>query len=95
LIGDWEDRARRVLAEFRVDYGRNLDDGAMTRLVEDLKRASRFFADTWDEQLVLSREGGERTFHTLTEGTLTYRQATFNFTPRPEFKLVILTKMKG
>jgi len=95
LIGDWEDRARRVLAEFRVDYGRALEDRAMMQLVEDLQRTSRIFTATWAEQLVLSREGGERTFHTATEGTLTYRQATFNFTPRPEFKLVILTRLKA
>jgi hypothetical protein len=44
---------------------------------------------------VLSREGGERTFHDAAEGPLTYRQATFTFAPRPEFKLAILKKVKA
>jgi transcriptional regulator with XRE-family HTH domain len=94
LIGDWEDRARRVLAEFRVDYARDIGDAAMQALVNDLRRTSAFFAEVWDEHLVLSREGGERTFHHPIDGAVTYRQATFTFTPRPEFKLVILTPMR-
>jgi transcriptional regulator with XRE-family HTH domain len=91
LIGNWEDRARRVLAEFRVDYARDMDDSAMQALIDDLRRASRVFAEAWNEHAVLSREGGERVFHHPRDGTLTFRQATFTFTPRPDFKLVILT----
>ncbi|TAL02802.1 MAG: XRE family transcriptional regulator [Rhodospirillaceae bacterium] len=94
LIGDWEDRARRVLAEFRVDYGKRMDDPAMQSLVDDLRRKSAFFAETWDEHLILSREGGERTFDHPADGQRTYRQATFTFATRPEFKLVILTPLR-
>lgn len=90
LVGDWKERSRRLGAEFRVDYAKYLDDIEMQTLVDDLKRTSPFFAETWDEHLVLSREGGERTFH-LADGVHTYRQSTFNFAARPEFKLVILT----
>ena len=95
LIGDWEDRARRVLAEFRVDYGKRLDDPAMQSLVDELRRKSAFFAATWNEHLILSREGGERTFDDPIDGKRVYRQATFTFATRPEFKLVILTPLKS
>jgi hypothetical protein len=63
----------------------------MQALVDDLRRRSRVFAAAWDEHAVLSREGGARAFHHPNDGTLTFRQATFTFTPRPDFKLVILT----
>ena len=93
LVDDWKDRSRRLSAEFRADYAKRLDDPAMQALVDDLKRASAFFAETWEQHLVLSREGGERTFH-LTTGKASYRQSTFNFAARPEFKLVILTPLE-
>jgi transcriptional regulator with XRE-family HTH domain len=92
LVGDWEARCRRLSAEFRVDYAKRLDDPAVQALVDELKRTSALFAETWEEHAVLSREGGERTFH-LADGIHTYRQSTFNFAARPEFKLVILTPL--
>jgi transcriptional regulator with XRE-family HTH domain len=94
LVDHWEDRCRRISAEFRADYAKRLDDPAMQALVDDLKRASKFFAETWEEHLVLSREGGERTFN-LPTGLQSYRQSTFNFAARPEFKLVILTPLEN
>ena len=95
LIGDWDDRARRVLAEFRADYGKRVDDPAMAKLVEELRQKNKFFAEAWDEHMVVSREGGERTFHHPIDGTHSYLQSTFNYAPRPDFKLVILTPAKS
>jgi transcriptional regulator with XRE-family HTH domain len=94
LVGHWEDRCRRVSAEFRADYAKRIDDPAFQAIVDDLKRTSTFFAETWDEHLVLNREGGERAFH-LADGLKTYRQSSFNLAARPEFKLVILTPLEN
>jgi transcriptional regulator with XRE-family HTH domain len=40
LIDEWEDRARRVVAEFRADFSRRLGDPTMRELIEELTRTS-------------------------------------------------------
>ncbi len=90
LLPDWQDRALRLLAEFRADYGRALDDAGMRDLVDGLKGESGFFAGAWDAQAVVAREGGSRTFMHPTDGLLTYRQHTFSPAERSDYKLVAL-----
>ncbi|MBC2776781.1 MmyB family transcriptional regulator [Parasphingopyxis marina] len=90
LIPDWEDRARRVLAEFRADYGRLVDDAALGELVERLRAESEFFAREWDAQSVMAREGGSRMFVHPQDGPLAYVQHTFSPAERPDYKLVTL-----
>ncbi|MDQ0468140.1 helix-turn-helix transcriptional regulator [Labrys wisconsinensis] len=91
LIDDWETRARRVLAEFRADYIRHIEDPAMQRLVADLVGGSELFARAWDAHAVVGREGGARGFRHPEDGLVRYRQLTFNPAGRPDLKLVMLT----
>lgn len=90
LVQGWKERARRLLAEFRLDQGRHLDDPEMNVLIADLRRRSPFFAATWEEHIVVGREGGLRTFSHPLRGLLYFEQVTFNLSSRPEFKLVML-----
>jgi transcriptional regulator with XRE-family HTH domain len=90
LIQDWADRARRVVAEFRADNGRHLDDPGVRGLVEDLSRRSAVFAVCWGEQRVIGREGGERRFNHPRDGALVYRQIGFAVANQPDLKLVML-----
>jgi transcriptional regulator with XRE-family HTH domain len=90
LLPDWEHRARRLLAEFRADYGRIVNDPALDELVGNLKRESDLFAREWDAQSVLAREGGARTFVHPQDGALIYAQHTFSPAERPDYKLVVL-----
>ncbi len=90
LLPDWEDRVLRLLAEFRADYGRALNDAGMRDLVEQLKASSDLFARAWDAQAVVAREGGSRTFMHPIDGLLTYAQHTFSPAERPDYKLVVL-----
>ena len=90
IIPDWEARARRVLAEFRADTSRHLDDPALSALVADLGRASPLFARWWRAHDVIERAGGERSFDHPRRGRLHYEQMAFNLASRPDFKLVML-----
>ena len=90
LLPDWEERARRLLAEFRADCARMLGDPARERLVDQLRGESTLFAHEWDAQTVLAREGGARTFVHPQGGPLSYAQHTFTPAERPEYKLVSL-----
>ena len=58
FIQDWEQRARRRLAEFRADTGHNQEDPAMADLVRELHQRSAEFAVFWNDHAVLAREGG-------------------------------------
>ncbi len=91
LIPGWRERARRVLSEFRADYSRGFNDPRVRALVDGLCRESADFADAWEAQTVMEREGGIRTFNHSLDGPLRFEQHTFNPSERPDYKLVVLT----
>jgi len=90
LVPDWEPRALRLLAEFRADFGRGLNDPDMTDMVDDLIAESALFARGWQRQSVLAREGGLRTFRSADGTVCRYDQHTFTPSDRPDHKLVFL-----
>jgi len=90
LVIDWEPRARRLLAQFRVEFGKYIDDPKMLELIQGLGEASDLFRRFWDEQQVVWWEGNEKTFHHPQRGLLTFFQTTFLAAPDPTLKLVIL-----
>ena len=90
IIPDWEARARRLLAEFRADYGRNPADPRTRAVIEWLAAESPLFKDAWKAQVVSGREGGTRIFQHPTNGRLVFTQHTLFPSDRPDFKLVVL-----
>ena len=90
LIRGWEERARRVLAEFRAECGVFPEDRGMQSLAAELRTRSTVFARLWEAHAVLGREGGLRQFNHPKDGPLTFEQAAFALAGRPEFKLVML-----
>jgi transcriptional regulator with XRE-family HTH domain/uncharacterized protein YdcH (DUF465 family) len=95
LICEWEQRARRVAAEFRAACSAHLNDPSLRELIERLHRDSAHFARFWDEHGVLDREGGERTFNHPTGGFLRYQQVTFTLAGYPDLKLTMLVRERG
>lgn len=90
LVPDWQDRANRLLAEFRADYGRSLDDPRTNAIVDQLRTESPRFAAAWNTQAVAQREGGLRRFDHPEDGKQSFRQLTFSPADRPDHKLVVL-----
>jgi transcriptional regulator with XRE-family HTH domain len=90
FIDDWENRAQRLLAEFRADTAHTPDDPALQALVRDLMQQSPAFARFWNAHAVLAREGGLRRFNHPVSGTLQYEQVTFVPAAHPDHKLVML-----
>lgn len=90
IIPDWETRARRVLAEFRAETSRHLDDPAIAALIRELTGESPLFARAWRAHDVIGRAGGERSFDHPRRGRLHFEQVSFNLASRPDFKLVML-----
>jgi transcriptional regulator with XRE-family HTH domain len=90
LIPHWEDRARRLLAEFRADFAHMFRDARVKAFVDALKAESALFAQAWEEQAVQTREGGLRSFNHPRDGLLNFTQHSFAPAERPDYKLVML-----
>lgn len=90
LVVDWDQRARRVVAEFRADAGAHLDEENLFSLVDTLIRESPVFAHWWTRHAVVDREGGIRDFDHPQAGRLNYQQVTFRLATHPDLKLVML-----
>ena len=89
LIYDWEERARRVAAEFRAATTSHVDDPERDSLIDELHRESPDFAAFWDSHGVLKREGGTRMFNHPTDGLLCYQQVSLNIASWPDFRLTM------
>lgn len=90
LVVGWEQRARRVVAEFRADVGVHVDEPEVRALVSELQEQSPLFAQWWGGQMVTEREGGLREFFHPQKGALGFQQFTFRLAIRADCKLVML-----
>ncbi len=90
LIVDWEERAWRIVAEYRADSAGSRHDEVHQALVEELQSASSIFTQAWQSQRVLGREGGSRAFMLIKKGKCMYWQYTLRMAQQNEMKLVVL-----
>ncbi|MYN12944.1 helix-turn-helix domain-containing protein [Pusillimonas sp. TS35] len=90
LVVDWEERASRVVAEFRADAGVHADEPDVQAVLNELLLSSSVFAHWWARHSVVDREGGLRAFNHPQDGVLRYQQITFRLATRPDCKLVML-----
>ncbi|MFL6714796.1 MAG: helix-turn-helix transcriptional regulator [Burkholderiaceae bacterium] len=92
VIG-WPERARRLVAEFRAECGKAIDDPPIKDLIAMLQQQSSEFLQFWNAQEVVAREGGVRAFMHPTAGRLVYEQITLQLQGRPDLKLTILPQV--
>ncbi len=90
LVVDWEERASRVVAEFRADVAAHAGDADVSELIQGLQRESPVFAHWWTRHTVVDRAGGVRDFNHPADGRLSFQQITFRLATRPDCKLVML-----
>ncbi len=90
LVINWEERASRIVAEFRADSGAYAEERDVQDIRDELRQASSVFAHWWTRHTVVDRAGGLREFSHPTDGTLRYQQITFRLATRPDCKLVML-----
>ncbi|EQB19771.1 helix-turn-helix transcriptional regulator [Novosphingobium lindaniclasticum] len=90
LLPDWSRRAERLLAEFRRDYSHALADPRVRGVVARLQEQSPEFRRSWEEQAVLAREGGRRSFQPPAGGLLHFEQHTLTDVSRRDFRVVFL-----
>jgi len=90
FICDWEDRAHRLIAEFRSDTAQDPNDPMMSKMIRDLLDESDSFSAFWHAHIVLAREGGRRSFAHPQDGLVAFEQITLVPSAHPNHKLVIL-----
>jgi transcriptional regulator with XRE-family HTH domain len=90
FIRDWDERAGRLVAEFRADSALYPNDAALACLIAELQRDSTAFADFWSRHSVLAREGGQRAFNHPKQGFVLRNQITLVPSCSPDHKLVLL-----
>jgi transcriptional regulator with XRE-family HTH domain len=90
FIVNWQDRARRLVAEYRADTAAWQDDPVRRSLVQELTDSSPDFAAAWKSQQVQSRDGGRRGFAHPRRGRVDYEQFTLRIAQRADLKLTVL-----
>ncbi len=90
LVIDWEDRARRLIADFRADCATKFEEPPFSRILDSLHSGSPEFRKFWQTREVSWREGGRKLFRHPTLGLLEYRQVTFLPVIRRDLKLTVL-----
>jgi len=90
FLVDWEERALRLVGEFRSDTPGMRDDPRRAALVDELSRASREFAAGWRAQRVLARDGGRRSFRVRRGETQHFEQHILRMARRPELRMTVL-----
>jgi transcriptional regulator with XRE-family HTH domain len=90
LVDGWEERAGRMISDFRADIGRSLSEPPARDLIEDLFAESQDFRTCWEQQDVSWREGGTKKFLHPVLGPVEYEQATFRLVSRRDLKMSVL-----
>jgi hypothetical protein len=90
LVPAWQERACRLIAEFRADVARHPANSLVQGLVEELTASSDLFGREWQAQAVLAREGGIRHFTHPSDGPLSFMQHTLHPADRQDHKVVLL-----
>lgn len=89
-VVDWENRARRLVAEFRADCSTRLNEPDLQQLLAELHASSIEFSRWWKLHDVLERQGGVREFQHAQQGRLSYRQLTLRPVDQEHLQLVVL-----
>ena len=90
VIG-WEERAWRLVEEYRADTPTWREDPRHEEIVSELAAASPAFAAAWRSQRVLSRDGGTRCFQHPARGRCPYQQHILRLAQHPGLRLTVLT----
>lgn len=93
LTVDWEATTRVIVARFRADAARHVDDPAFERLVAELKEASPDFRRLWRRHEVADDMTGRKVLRHPTVGTLVFEHAALRPGEAPDQRLVLYTPL--
>jgi transcriptional regulator with XRE-family HTH domain len=89
LLVDWPNRARDVLARFRMEYGRHAGDLHFVNLIERLRSVSPEFKQWWPRHDVLPLGPGRLAYNHPAVGQLYLEHVALTMKDNPELTLVM------
>jgi hypothetical protein len=89
ILVDWEEHARRLLAEFRTDYDLYPGDHVLQARVEQLHEICPEFREWWQDYEVKDRVSVYKLFNHPQGGLLTFEQTTLLVHDNPQLRLVV------
>lgn len=95
LFLDWDDQARTVVENLRLEHGGHPRDAATIALVEELTAASPEFRTWWSEHRVYQRTHGSKRLRHPIVGELTVDYETFMLPGDPDQTLFTYTTEPG
>lgn len=95
LFLDWEEQARVVVENLRLDAGRAPEDRVTAELVAELTEHSPEFRRWWDDHGVHQRTFGSKRLHHPVVGALTIDYETLTLPGDPDQTLFIFTTPAG
>ncbi|GHO41938.1 helix-turn-helix transcriptional regulator [Ktedonospora formicarum] len=93
FVVDWEEDARRILAQFRSSCGRHLGDPQLTELIHELMHYSPEFRAWWPDHEVLGAQEVKKTLNHPQVGYLVFERLTFQVLDTPDFKTTVYTPL--
>lgn len=94
LTIDWQQRAERIVAEYRADSANWHYDKVHLALVDELCSTSDQFKTAWHAEKVSAREGGLRQFN-CNGKTVSYQQSTLRMADHYDIKMVVLQPLNN
>lgn len=74
IISNWEETVEFMVAQFRRDFGRFARCIEFKNLVSELSESSSEFKKYWQQQMVLERESGTRSFKNPSQKIIKYER---------------------
>jgi len=95
LIADWDEQARRLLAEFRALTAHVREEPAVIELVERLHDRSTTFAEWWSEQDVAGFQTRLRRYHHPNAGELVFEYQQLTPSEWPGLRVAVQLPVPG
>ncbi len=95
LIADWDDQARRIMAEFRAGTAMLRHDPEVERLVTELTERSPEFAEWWPQLDVATFQTRVRRYHHPRAGDLVFEYQQLTPSEWPSLRVVCQLPIPG
>ncbi len=90
LVVNWSERAKRLIAELRAESIHFSTHQPLLDKIDGLLNSSPEFSHGWQQQQVLHREGGMRSFYHAKQGELHFQQVSWLLARDHSIKMITL-----
>jgi len=93
LFPDWEQSSRLLVAKFRAESARHLDDPEFEQLISALRKSSPEFCKAWKRHEVAGSGEGRKEIHHPVAGRMSFEHAVFHPGEAPEQRVILYSPL--